>query len=155
MAKTAAQRILDVAKCAYQLVSYKYVDKGGTRASSQALGVDEHNVIKTLIFETGSGAPLIVLMHGDHQVSTKKLARLLGEKSIAPCAPKVAQKHSGYQVGGTSPFGTRTSMPVYLQETIAELGNIYVNAGKRGLLFKLDSAELQRVLQPSLVEMRA
>jgi Cys-tRNA(Pro) deacylase len=155
VAKTAALRALESAACQFQVCPYKYVDKGGTRASSQALGVDEHAVIKTLIFETGSGAPLIVLMHGDYQVSTKALARHMGEKSITPCNPAVAQKHSGYQVGGTSPFGTRKKMPVYMQETIVELDCIYINGGKRGLLVKLDPKDLIAILEPELLAISA
>jgi Cys-tRNA(Pro) deacylase len=155
VAKTAALRALEAASCEFEVCPYKYVEKGGTRASSQALGVDEHAVIKTLIFETGRGAPLIVLMHGDHQVSTKALARHMGEKSIVPCTPATAQKHSGYQVGGTSPFGTRKAMPVYMQETIAQLDLIYINGGKRGLLVKMDPKDLIVILEPELVEIYA
>lgn len=155
MAKTAALRTLEAAHCDFEICQYKYVEKGGTRASSQALDVDEHAVIKTLIFETGSRAPLIVLMHGDHQVSAKALARHMGEKSIVPCTPQTAQKHSGYQVGGTSPFGTRKKMPIYMQETIAEVDRIYINGGKRGLLVKLDPKDLIAILEPELVDICA
>lgn len=155
MAKTAALRVLEAAKCSFEICRYKYVDKGGTRASSQALGVDEHSVIKTLIFETDKREPLIVLMHGDQQVSAKGLARHIGVKSVAPCTPDTAQKHSGYQVGGTSPFGTRKPMPLYMQQSIAELECIYINGGKRGLLVKLPPRALMQELKPELVDICA
>jgi Cys-tRNA(Pro) deacylase len=155
VAKTAALRVLEAAHCAFEICHYKYVDRGGTRASSEALGVDEHCVIKTLIFEQDKGEALVVLMHGDKQVSAKGLARHLGVKSIAPCSPQVAQKHSGYQVGGTSPFGTRTAMPIYMQQTIAELESIYINGGKRGLLVKMRPDALVRLLDPELVDVCA
>lgn len=130
---------------------YPYEDKGGTAVSSRELGVDEHAVIKTLIMEDEHRQPLIVLMHGDCQVSTKELARVIGCKSIAPCSPQVADKHSGYQVGGTSPFGTRKVMPVYMEETIAALPRIYINGGKRGFLVGIDPREAIRLLEPTLV----
>ncbi len=132
--------------------SYDYVERGGTAVSARALGVPEHGVVKTLIMETDAKAPLIVLMHGDREVSTKSLARFLGVKSVAPCAPAVADRHSGYQVGGTSPFGTRRAMPVYMERTIAELPRIYVNGGRRGVLVGLAPADLIRVLSPVLVD---
>ena len=113
--------------------------------------VDEHCVIKTLIMEDERRSPLIVLMHGDRKVSTKELARVLGVKSIAPCDPAVANKHSGYWVGGTSPFGTRKTMPVHLEASILELPLVYVNGGKRGFLIGLPPAELQRLLDPLVV----
>ena len=116
------------------------------------LGVDEHMVIKTLIFEDERSAPLCILMHGDNEVSAKNLARFIGCKSVAPCAPAVADRHSGYQVGGTSPFGLRKAMPVYMQQTIAELPKIYINGGARGFLVEIAPADLQRVLQPTLVD---
>ncbi|MEJ2202295.1 MAG: YbaK/EbsC family protein, partial [Desulfuromonadaceae bacterium] len=116
------------------------------------LGADEHQVIKTLIMEDENRQPLIILMHGDRQVSTKELARSIGCKSVTPCAPPVADKHSGYQVGGTSPFGTRKAMPVYLEATIAELPTIYLNGGKRGFLIGIAPQEVIRILQPTLVK---
>jgi Cys-tRNA(Pro) deacylase len=131
---------------------FEYVDHGGTSASSSALGVPEHEVVKTLIMETDRGEPLVVLMHGDLKVSTKELARAAGVKRIAPCKPEVAQRHSGYLIGGTSPFGTRKEMPVYLERSILGLPRIYINGGRRGYLLGMDSAELQRVLSPVLVE---
>jgi Cys-tRNA(Pro) deacylase len=130
---------------------YPYQDHGGTAHSAQCLGVDEHCIVKTLIMENERRHPLIVLMHGDRQVSTKELARLLGVKTIAPCDPAVAQKHSGYQVGGTSPFGVRKLMPVYMEASILDLPLIYLNGGKRGFLISLTPFEAQRLLNPTLV----
>ena len=131
---------------------YKYELHGGTHASATALGVPEHHVIKTLIFEDDKRAPLCILMHGDFEVSAKNLARQTGKKSVAPCSPKVADKHSGYQVGGTSPFGLRHAMPVYCERSITELERIYINGGARGFLVAITAADLLRVLQPTLVE---
>ena len=130
---------------------YAYEEHGGTRVSARELGVDEHAVIKTLIMHDEQKRPLVVLMHGDCEVSTKNLARQLAVKSIEPCPPAIADKHSGYQVGGTSPFGTRQAMPVYMEASIAELPRIYLNGGKRGYLIGIDPAEVVRVLQPTLV----
>ncbi len=145
-------RVLREHGVAFTEHSYDYVERGGTAVSARALGVPEHAVVKTLIMETDAKAPLIVLMHGDREVSTKSLARFLGVKSVAPCAPAVADRHSGYQVGGTSPFGTRRAMPVYMERTIAELPRIYVNGGRRGFLVGLAPADLIRVLSPVLVD---
>ncbi len=131
---------------------YAYEERGGTAVSARELGVDEHAVIKTLIMEDDGKRPLVVLMHGDREVSTKNLARQIGAKSVAPCAPAVADRHSGYQVGGTSPFGTRKRMPVYLQKSIADLPYLYVNGGRRGYLVGMAPADLIRVLQPTLVD---
>ncbi|NIQ94577.1 MAG: Cys-tRNA(Pro) deacylase [Desulfuromonadales bacterium] len=131
---------------------YTYEEKGGTAVSARELGVDEHAVVKTLVMEDDNGEPLIVLMHGDRQVSTKELARQIGVKSIRPCDPKTADRHSGYQVGGTSPFGTRKAMPVYIERTILDLPQIYVNGGRRGYLVGLAPCELQRVLEPTPVD---
>ncbi|MBV2167511.1 MAG: Cys-tRNA(Pro) deacylase [Bdellovibrio sp.] len=130
---------------------YNYEEKGGTTVSSRELGVSEHSVIKTLVMETDSKEPLIVLMHGDLQVSTKQLARDLGVKTISPCKPEVADRHTGYQVGGTSPFGTKKKMPVYMEKSILDLEKIYINGGKRGYLVSLAPKEVVRVLQPQLV----
>lgn len=149
---TPAIRLLREQKAAFTEHLYAYEDKGGTAVSSRELGVDEHAVIKTLVMEDEAARPLIVLMHGDRQVSTKELARQIGCKTVSPCAPATADKHSGYQVGGTSPFATRKAMPVYLEETITELPRIYINGGKRGFLIGLDPRELIRVLQPRLVK---
>jgi Cys-tRNA(Pro) deacylase len=131
---------------------YTYEERGGTEDSARELGVDEHAVIKTLVMEDDAKRPLIVLMHGDREVSTKNLARQIGVKSISPCAPTVADRHSGYQVGGTSPFGTRRKMPVYMERTIADLPRIYINGGKRGYLVGMAPADAVRVLEPVLVD---
>lgn len=148
---TAAIRALRAEKVAFSDHLYSYEEKGGTSASSRELGVDEHAVIKTLVMEDESSLPLIVLMHGDLQVSTKELARVIGVKQVSPCTADVAQKQSGYLVGGTSPFGTRHAMPVYMEESITQLPKIYINGGKRGYLVGMAATELVRVLKPTLV----
>ena len=137
---------------AYTEHFYEYVEHGGTTVSSSALGVPEHEVVKTLVMETDKAAPLIVLMHGDRKVSTKELARVAGAKRIFPCKPEVAQRHSGYLVGGTSPFGTRKAMPVYVEESILALPRIVLNGGRRGYLLGMAPQELVRVLEPVLVD---
>jgi len=149
---TMAIRALRAAKVAFEPHLYTWEPHGGTRASSEALGVAEHSVIKTLIMEDERKQPLCVLMHGDREVSTKQLARVIGVKTITPCAPEVADRHSGYQVGGTSPFGLKRAMPVYMQQTILELPIIYINGGARGFLVAIDPREAQRVLAPTLVD---
>ena len=131
---------------------YEYVEKGGTAESARQLGVDEHAIVKTLVFETNERKPLIVLMHGDRQVSTKNLARHLGVKSVEPATPKRANKWTGYLVGGTSPFGTRTAMPVYVEKTIFDLDKIYINGGKRGFLVEVEPNILVAALNISEVE---
>ena len=136
----------------YTLRPYRYEEHGGTRVSAQALGVDEHLVIKTLVMEDEQGAPFIILMHGDRQVSTKALARTLGVKSVAPCDPRIAEKHTGYRVGGTSPFGTKKPLSVFIEEGIAALPRILINAGSRGLLAEMSPAELIRALKPVMVK---
>lgn len=148
---TAAVRQLRAENVQFSDHLYDYEEKGGTAASSRQLGFDEHFVIKTLIMEDETKKPLIILMHGDMQVSTKELARIIGVKQIAPSAPEIAQKHSGYMVGGTSPFGTRQNMPVYMENSIKDLPKIYINGGKRGYLVGIIPAELIRVLRPTLV----
>jgi Cys-tRNA(Pro) deacylase len=148
---TPAVRVLKQNQVEFTGHLYTYEEKGGTIVSSRELGVDEHAVVKTLVMEDEDRQPLIVLMHGDRQVSTRELARIIGCKSVSPCAPQVADKHSGYQVGGTSPFGTRKAMPVYMEETIADLPRIYINGGKRGFLIGIDPQEAIRLLQPTLV----
>jgi Cys-tRNA(Pro) deacylase len=148
---TPAVRMLRAAGVSFTEHPYAYEEKGGTAVSARELGVDEHAVVKTLIMEDERKSPLIVLMHGDRQVSTRELARVMGVKSVAPCTPDTALKHSGYQVGGTSPFGTRKQMPVYLEETILELPWIYINGGKRGFLVGIDPKEVTRLLKPVLV----
>ena len=149
---TPAVRLLRQEQVDFTAHPYTYEEKGGTAVSARELGVDEHAVIKTLIMEDDRRNPLIVLMHGDLQVSTRELARVIGARSITPCAPAVADKHSGYQVGGTSPFGTRKPMPVYLEETILDLPRIYINGGKRGFLVGIDPQEVVRLLKPTLVK---
>ena len=148
---TPATRLLREHNSIFTGHLYPYEEHGGTAHSARCLDVDEHCVIKTLIMENERRQPLIVLMHGDRKVSTKELARLLGVKTITPCEPAVANKHSGYLVGGTSPFGTRKAMPVYMEASILELPLIYLNGGKRGFLVGLTPAEAQRLLQPVLV----
>jgi Cys-tRNA(Pro) deacylase len=148
---TAAVRALRAAGVDFTEHPYAYEEKGGTAVSARELGVDEHAVVKTLVMEDERKNPLVVLMHGDRQVSTRELARIIGVKSVGPCSPETALKHSGYQVGGTSPLGTRKVMPVYLEETILELPRIYINGGKRGFLVGLDPREVARLLKPVLV----
>jgi Cys-tRNA(Pro) deacylase len=131
---------------------FEYEDHGGTRLAARELGIDEHAMVKTLVMEDERKQPLIVLMHGDRSVSTKNLARQAGVKRIEPCRPDVAQRHSGYQIGGTSPFGVRKSMPVYLEKTVLALPKIYINGGRRGYLVGIAPAELVRVLKPVMVE---
>ncbi|ACD96655.1 Cys-tRNA(Pro) deacylase [Trichlorobacter lovleyi] len=148
---TPAVRVLRAAGISFTEHPYAYEEKGGTAVSSRELGVDEHCVIKTLVMEDDRKQPLIVLMHGDLQVSTKELARLIGARSVEPCKPETAQKHTGYLTGGTSPFGTKKQLPVYLEETILELPRIYLNGGKRGFLVGLAPADLVPLLQPTPV----
>jgi Cys-tRNA(Pro) deacylase len=131
---------------------YEYEAKGGTKVSARELQVDEYTVIKTLVMEDERKQPLIVLMHGNKQVSTKKLARDLGVKTLAPCLPEIAEKHTGYLVGGTSPLGTRKKLPTYMEKTIIDLPKIYINGGKRGFLVSLAPEAIVRVLKPTLVE---
>jgi len=131
---TAAIRFLKSQGVKYTEHLYSYEDRGGTAVSSRELGISEHVVVKTLIMQTEDDKPLVVLMHGDKKVSTKGLARIVGVKSVRPCDPKVANKHSGYVVGGTSPFGTRKVMPIYIEKSIFHLSEIYVNGGARGFL---------------------
>jgi Cys-tRNA(Pro) deacylase len=131
---------------------YRYEEHGGTRVSARELGVDEHAIIKTLVMEDEARAPIIVLMHGDLEVSTKQLARAIGCRQVEPCRPDVANRHSGYLVGGTSPFGTRKAMPVYIERTILDLPRLYINGGARGFLVGLAPADLVRVLNPTPVE---
>jgi Cys-tRNA(Pro) deacylase len=148
---TAAVRLLRQHGVAFEPHLYDYVEHGGTTRSSSALGVDEHKVVKTLVFETDAKKPLIVLMHGDKQVSAKNLARHLGTKSVAPCKPEVAEKWTGYQVGGTSPFGTRTRLPVYVERTILDEPRIWINGGKRGFLVAIAPSALVALLAPEPV----
>ncbi|MEM9459310.1 MAG: Cys-tRNA(Pro) deacylase [Myxococcota bacterium] len=148
---TAAIRVLRQHRVDFDPHLYDYEPRGGTGHSAACLGVDEHHVIKTLVMQDEAARPLVVLMHGDREVSTKALARQLKVKSITPCDPAVAERHSGYQVGGTSPFGTRKALPIYMQASIAALPRLYINGGKRGLLVSMAPAELMRVLDPTPV----
>jgi Cys-tRNA(Pro) deacylase len=134
VSETPATQALRRAGVAFTEHPYDYVDRGGTAESARQLGVPEHEVVKTLVMQNDKGDPLIVLMHGDRQVSLKNLAREIGAKSVEPCAPDVAQRHSGYLVGGTSPFGTRKAMPVYVEASVLELPRILINGGQRGFL---------------------
>jgi len=136
---------LKATKVAYTEHEYEYVERGGTEVSAKSLGVPEHHVVKTLVMQDEDAKPLIVLMHGDKKVSTKNLARQAGRKRIEPCKPEVAQRHSGYQVGGTSPFGTRKKMPIYVERSILELRKIYINGGRRGFLVCVDPNELKKL----------
>ena len=148
---TQALRMLRASGLPFVAHTYSYVPRGGTAHSSSELGVPEHAVIKTLIFEDDKAAPLCVLMHGDKEVSAKGLARLLRRKTIRPCAPEVAQKHSGYQVGGTSPFGIKKKMPLYVEATILQLDKLWINGGARGLLVELQPSVLRALLDFDVV----
>jgi Cys-tRNA(Pro) deacylase len=148
---TNATRILKQVGIAYSEHLYRYEEHGGTKVSARELGVDEHAVIKTLVMEDERGTPLIILMHGDREVSTKELARQIGAKSVQPCKPDVANRHSGYLVGGTSPFGTKKAMPIHAEATIFELSRIYLNGGSRGFLVGLDPKDLEQVLKVNRV----
>jgi Cys-tRNA(Pro) deacylase len=148
---TPAIRMLNDNTVDYTPRPYKYEERGGTKVSARELGVAEHQVIKTLVMEDEHKTPLIILMHGDKSVSTKSLARAIGAKAIQPCDPKVAHKHTGYMVGGTSPFGTRKALPVYVEESILSLPKIFINAGRKGFLVEMSPQELNRVLAPTPV----
>ena len=138
VSETPATQMLKAHKVAFTEHPYEYVEHGGTAESARQLGLDEHCVIKTLVMPDQDAKPLIVLMHGDCTVSTKNLARQIGAKSVEPCKPEVANRHSGYLVGGTSPFGTRKQMPVYIEQSILDLPRIAINGGRRGFLVQLD-----------------
>lgn len=150
--ETQATRFLRQHGVAFSHHLYDYEEHGGTEVSARELNVDEHSVIKTLIMEDENAQPLIVLMHGDHKVSTKELARQAGCKRIEPCKPEVANRHSGFLVGGTSPFGTKKRMPVFMERTVLDLPLIYINGGRRGFLVGIHPHDLVRVLQPTLVQ---
>jgi Cys-tRNA(Pro) deacylase len=149
---TAAVRVLREHAAPFEPMLYGYEPRGGTRVSSRELGVPEHAVIKTLIFEDEQKQPLCVLMHGDREVSAKNLARLLGKKSVVPCAPETADRHSGYQVGGTSPFGLKRKMPIFVERSVLALPRIYINGGARGFLVAIEPAVLERVLAATPVD---
>lgn len=146
ISETPATQLLRKQKVAFSEHPYEYEEHGGTTVSARELGVDEHHVVKTLVMQDEAAKPLIVLMHGDCKVSTKNLARAIGCKSVEPCKPEVAQRHSGYQVGGTSPFGTRKAMPVYVEQSILDLETIYINGGRRGYLVGIAPQVLVDVL---------
>ena len=148
---TQAIRALKHHKIEFSIHYYKYEEKGGTAVAARDLNVDEHLVVKTLVMEDGNGHPFLILMHGDKTVSTKALARSLGVKTIRPCDPKVAHKHTGYLVGGTSPFGTKKPLRICIEKTIVNLKKIYINAGKRGLLVVISPGDLMKVLKPTPV----
>ncbi len=148
---TPAIRQLRQAKVVFEDHLYQYEEKGGTEVAARELGIDEHAAVKTLVMEDERHNPLIILMHGDRQVSTKELARVLGVKTITPCTPETAAKHTGYLVGGTSPFGTRKELPVYVEASIMDLPRLYINGGKRGYLVSMTPSDLQRVLNPQPV----
>jgi Cys-tRNA(Pro) deacylase len=150
--KTPATEFLATHAIAYTEHEYDYVEHGGTEVSARVLGVPEHEVVKTLVMQDEEGKPLIVLMHGDRKVSTKNLARQAGRKRIEPCKPEAAQRHSGYQVGGTSPFGTKKRLPVFMERSIRDLPHIYINGGRRGFLVRIKTEDLEKTLKPQLVD---
>jgi Cys-tRNA(Pro) deacylase len=152
VSETPATAFLKRRGVAFTEHPYDYEERGGTRVSSEKLGVPEHEVIKTLVMEDEDKKPLLVLMHGDREVSTKNLARQIGRKRVEPCKPEDAARHSGYQVGGTSPFGLRKPMPVYVERTILDIGRIYINGGRRGFLVAIDPKELVRVVGATPVD---
>ncbi len=152
VSETPATAFLKKNKVAYTEHIYAYEEHGGTTVSARELGVPEHEVVKTLVMEDEAKRAFIVLMHGDRKVSTKNLARQIGAKKVEPCTPEAANRHSGYLVGGTSPFGTRKKLPVYVEKSVLDLQKIYINGGRRGYLVGIDPAELERVLDLKCVE---
>lgn len=152
VSETPATRFLRKEGVAFTEHPYAYEEHGGTAVSARELGVDEHCVVKTLVMQDDAARPLLVLMHGDCKVSTKNLARQIGAKSVEPCKPEVANRHSGYLLGGTSPFGTRKSMPVYFEKSILALDKIYINGGRRGYLVGIDPSQLSTLLSATAVE---
>jgi Cys-tRNA(Pro) deacylase len=150
--ETPATAVLKRMGIAYTEHFYEYVEHGGTAVSSASLGVDEHQVVKTLVFEDDKRVPLIVLMHGDCKVSAKDLARQIGAKRVGPCTPETAERHSGYQVGGCSPFGLRKPLRIYMQRSIAALPSLYINGGRRGYLLGMAPADVMRAVHPTLVD---
>ena len=149
--ETPATKFLRQNGIAHSNHLYDYEEHGGTGVSSRELNVDEHSVVKTLVMEDEAAKPLIVLMHGDCKVSTKELARQIGCKKVEPCKPEVANRHTGFLVGGTSPFGTKKKMPVYIEQSILDLSLIYINGGRRGFLVGLHPHDLMRALAPAVV----
>lgn len=152
VSETPATAFLKKNAVAFTEHPYEYEERGGTRVSAAKLGVDEHAVVKTLVMEDEAKKPLVVLMHGDKEVSTKNLARQIDKKRVEPCVPDVAQRHSGYQVGGTSPFGLRKAMPIYVERSILALPKIYINGGRRGFLVGIDPRELVRTVAAQPVD---
>lgn len=150
--ETPATKFLHAHRIAHSNHLYEYEDHGGTRVSSRELNVPEHAVVKTLVMEDEARKPLIVLMHGDRKVSTKELARQAGVKKISPCTPEDAHRHTGYMVGGCSPFGTKKQLPIYMEKTILDLPLIYINGGRRGYLVGVHPHDILRVLAPKIVE---
>ena len=150
--ETQATKFLKSQKIAFSTHLYAYEEHGGTKVSARELNVDEHAVVKTLIFEDENAKPLIVLMHGDCKVSTKELARQIGCKKVEPCKPEVANRHTGYLVGGTSPFGTKKQMPIYIEKSILDLPLILINGGRRGFLVGVHPDDILRSLNPKPVE---
>jgi Cys-tRNA(Pro) deacylase len=146
VSETPATQLLRRHGVAFSEHVYEYIDKGGTAESSRQLGVPEHEVVKTLVMQDERAQPIVVLMHGDRQVSTKNLARAIGVKSVEPCSPETAQRHSGYQVGGTSPFGTRKAMPVYVEASVLALPRVLINGGRRGYLVGISPRVLTELL---------
>lgn len=149
--QTPATKFLQQQRVPYSTHLYTYEEHGGTRVSARELNVPEHAVVKTLVMEDEAHRPLLVLMHGDSKVSTKELARQVGAKHIEPCSPETAQRHTGYQVGGTSPFGTRKALAVCLEKSVLDLPLVYINGGRRGFLVGVHPHDLVRVLRPKLV----
>ena len=149
---TNAIRLLKQHRVPFTEHPYRYEERGGTKVSSRELGVDEHAVIKTLVMEDEAKQPFIVLMHGDREVSTKQLARQIDHKTVTPCDPETATRHTGNLVGGTSPFGTKKPLPVFVERSVLDLERLYINGGRRGFLVSLAPAELMRVLTPTLVD---
>jgi len=145
---TPAIRVLRKSGIIFTPRPYKYEDRGGTKVAARELNCDEHQTVKTLVMEDADKKPFIILMHGDMEVSTKELAREIGTKTVTPCDPQTAQKHTGYMVGGTSPFGTRKNMPIYMEESISDLSTVLINAGRRGFLVEIQPAEIVRILDP-------
>lgn len=152
VSETPATQFLKRHEVAFGQHPYDYVEHGGTAESARQLGVDEHSVVKTLVMQDESARPLIVLMHGDRKVSTKNLARQIGRKAIEPCAPEVAQRHTGFLVGGTSPFGMRKALPVFVERSVLDLPTIYVNGGRRGYLVSIAPSVLVEVLRAQAVD---
>lgn len=146
---TAAVRVLQAAGVTYQALLYNYVERGGTAHLASELGLAEHQVVKTLIMETDSKRPLVILMHGDRSVSLKNLARFLGVKAVFSCAPAQAERYSGYKCGGTSPFGLRRQMPIYVEQSILDFAFFYINGGQRGFVLQITPTDLLRVLNPT------